>query len=299
MIVLAFICFALAGGAKAHLVVTPGVSTFFLVGVWKEGRVGWKMLAAAFLVDLVMLLTYFGCEEWATAGRMSRSIFAAARECTVIHPSTWQNAGNFMLVLGWKCVGLILLLAAASLAAVSARAGEAHRLLTTAGAAVVGLVATLTVVQIFAVAPGISRLIVLGLVVTWHALRINCAVALRANLADLRDRSRPCRLSGSRAGPHGLSRQTKHGRLVQLCGPGGRLRRDSCRAGRRAGSATTAAGARRARSRAGGPRRAGFRSDRRSASLGTPACRKLLARQAVRASPADTPIALLCRPTGL
>ena len=41
---------------------------------------------------------------------------AAARACSVIHPATWQSARDSMLVLCWKCVGLILLLAAAALA---------------------------------------------------------------------------------------------------------------------------------------------------------------------------------------
>ena len=90
----------------------------------------------------------------------------AAKEASVIHPSTWQNAGAFMLVLGWKCVGLILVLAAAAVAAVSRSGGLWRRVLTTSGTVLIGLVAALTIVQVFAVTPWISQLIVLGLVVT-------------------------------------------------------------------------------------------------------------------------------------
>jgi hypothetical protein len=107
-------------------------------------------------------------------------VIVAARACSVIHPATWQDARSAMLVLPWKCVGLILLLAATALRAVAARRGYRSRLLAAAAIALIAIVTTLTVIQCFAVSPGISGAIVLGLVVTMvfflptsvHALRL-------------------------------------------------------------------------------------------------------------------------------
>ncbi len=178
-LMLGFACFALAGCAKQHLVVAPGVSVFLLLGARAQGRLGWKTIGGAVLLDAIILFSYYGFEEWLTAGRMSHAMFLGAREARVIHPSTWHNTRDFMLVLSWKCVGLILVMAAASLAAVPARAGLGRRVLSTAGSALVGLVAALSVVQIFAVTALVGRLIVLGLVVTMVCFAPACAGALR------------------------------------------------------------------------------------------------------------------------
>jgi hypothetical protein len=83
-----------------------------------------------------------------------------------------------MLVLCWKCVGIILLLAASSLAAVTATAGHRRTLLTAAGGALIGLVAALTIVQIFAATARISNLIVFGLAVAMVCFAPIFAVAL-------------------------------------------------------------------------------------------------------------------------
>ena len=88
-------------------------------------------------MEATILFAYYGFEEWLTAGRMSRSMLAA-KDAAVIQPSTWQSAGEFMLVLCWKCVGPILLLAAAAVAA--ARADLWRRLLSSGGAVIIVLV---------------------------------------------------------------------------------------------------------------------------------------------------------------
>ena len=134
-ILLAFAFFALAGCIKQHLVVTPGVAFCLLIGARTPGRPGWKTIAGALLLEAIILLSYYGFEEWVTAGRMSRSMLAAT-EASAIHPSTWQNAGGFPCWCScWKCVGLILVLAAAAVAAISRREGRWRRVLTTTGAA--------------------------------------------------------------------------------------------------------------------------------------------------------------------
>ncbi len=182
MIVLAFVFFALAGCVKQHLVAASGVAFFILIGARAQGRLGWKTLAGALIVEAAVLFSYYGLEEWATAGRMSRSMLAA-KDAAIIHPSTWRSAGEFMLVLCWKCVGLILVLAAAAVAA--ARAGLWWRLLSTGGMVLIGIVAVLSLVQVFAVTQSISSLIVLGLVVTMVCFApAGAAALLRALRAE-------------------------------------------------------------------------------------------------------------------
>ncbi len=177
-ILLAFVCFGLAGCVKQHLVVALGVSTVLLVGAWVRGRVPFRTIAAALLLVLVILFSYYGIEEWVTEGRMSRSVFAAARECAVIHPASWQSARDSMRVLCWKCVGLILLFAAAALAGVSTRAGRARSLLAAGGTGLIGVVATLAVVQTFSVNLWISHSIELALLITMVCFTPSCALVL-------------------------------------------------------------------------------------------------------------------------
>jgi hypothetical protein len=71
-----------------------------------------------------------------------------------------------------------LLLAAASVAASADRGGRWRRLLATAGVLLIGLVAALAIVQIFAVTPAISSGIVLGLVVIMVCFAPSAAAAL-------------------------------------------------------------------------------------------------------------------------
>ena len=74
-------------------------------------------------IALAIVVVYYGTEEWSTAGRMSRSIVVAAASVGKVHPADWSAAANLLLAVLWKCVGVILLLAAAGLAMVSARPG--------------------------------------------------------------------------------------------------------------------------------------------------------------------------------
>ena len=166
VIMLAFVCFALAACVKQHLIVAAGVSTVLLVAACARRRVRFRVLAGALSIAMLILFSYYGLEEWLSKGHMSKAVFVAARACSVIHPASWRSAVESMLVLSWKSVGLILLLAAAARAGVVARRGFWPRLFAAASIALIGIVSTLTVIQSFAVSPQISRAIVLGLIVT-------------------------------------------------------------------------------------------------------------------------------------
>ena len=69
---LAFVCFALAACVKQHLIVAPAVSTVLLVAACARRRVRFRVIAGALLLDAIILFSYYGLEEWVTAGHMSR-----------------------------------------------------------------------------------------------------------------------------------------------------------------------------------------------------------------------------------
>ena len=117
--------FGLAACIKQHFVVAPAISTVLLLAAWRDGRLGSKAIARVLLSTLAIVVLCYGLEEWATGGRMSRSVFAAAGNVVRIHPADWYFAGKIVLALIWKCVGIILLAAAALVAMVPARAGRA------------------------------------------------------------------------------------------------------------------------------------------------------------------------------
>jgi hypothetical protein len=164
-ILIAFACFGAAACVKQQLAVTPGVSAFLLASACRAKQVRFRIFVAALLVDASVLFVYYGFEIGITHGRIAETVYRAARACSVVHPATWESARDSMLVLCWKCVGLILLVAASGLAAIPARASGLRRLFALAGTGLIALVTFLTVVQTIAVTPWISGLIVLGLVV--------------------------------------------------------------------------------------------------------------------------------------
>ena len=166
LILLAFACFGVAGFAKQQLAVTPAMSAFLLASAWREKRLRLGIIVGALLFDMSILLIFYGLEFSLTHGRIEQAVYPAVRAATLIHPATWRKPlGESMLVICWKCVGLILLLAASALANSPAKAVWWRRLFASVGTGLIGLVTALTVVQIFATTPSISGLIVLGLVV--------------------------------------------------------------------------------------------------------------------------------------
>ena len=166
MLVWAFACLGLAVCIKQHFIVTPAFSAVLLLYARLRGRLSVGAIVLPLLVVTAIVVVYYAVEECATSGRMSRSVFIAAASASRIHPADWYFAGNILLALVWKCVGLILLLAAAGSATVMARPGRGRRLLATTGAGLIGLIAALTVIQLFVVDMRVSILIVAGSLVT-------------------------------------------------------------------------------------------------------------------------------------
>jgi len=162
----AFACFGLAACIKQHFLVAPAIGTVLLLAAWGHGRLGSKAIARVLLSSLAIVVLCYGLEEWGTGGRMSRSVLVAAGSVGRIHPADWYFAGNIVLALIWKSVGMILLAAAALVAMVSARPGPARRHFAAAGTGLIASIAVLTVLQLFFVAMWLSGLIVVGLILT-------------------------------------------------------------------------------------------------------------------------------------
>jgi len=182
----AFLCFGLALCVKQHFLVAPAISTVLLMAAWANGRIRSKAIARVLLSALAIVVLCYGVEEWGTAGRMSRSVFVAARSVGRFHPADWYAAGNIFLALIWKSVGMILLAAAAVVRMVSARPGKGRRLLASAGTGLIALIAGLTIVQLFVVRMGLSELIVAGLILTMSFMILVCGLTHRRLLLGSR-----------------------------------------------------------------------------------------------------------------
>ena len=123
-LVAAFVAFALASCIKQQFVVAPLVSLFLLLMAWARKRIALTPIARSIVIALAVVLVYYGLEEWITGGRMSRSVLFAAGNVGRVHAADWYASGNLLLARIWKCAGVILLLAAAGVARVSARRGR-------------------------------------------------------------------------------------------------------------------------------------------------------------------------------
>ncbi len=182
-------CFAAALCIKQQYLVAPLVSVLLMARALARGRLGVAAIARFVAIAMVLTLLYYGAEEWITGGHMSKSVFIAARNVSRVQPADWSFAGNLLLALIWKCVGPILLLAAAGLAIVSGRAGPARRAFVIAGTGVIGVVVALAAVQFFTVRIGISALLAAGLLVAIVAVIPTCVLFEKSVMGDGLDRA--------------------------------------------------------------------------------------------------------------
>ncbi len=164
MLLAACVSFAIAVCIKQHFIAVPAVSTGMLLFQWRQGRLRLGVFVGVLLAAVGIVASYYGFEEWATKGLMSRSVFLAAARVGRVHPAGWLAALNIVLAIIWKCVGLILLLAAAGLIAASTRDGARSKPFVGAGAALVGAVALLAVLQFLLLKMWLSVSIVAGLI---------------------------------------------------------------------------------------------------------------------------------------
>jgi hypothetical protein len=183
----AFACFGVALCIKQHFVMAPLISLFLLV--WNRTRCGLGLVSILryVLIAFTIVVLYYSMEEWVTGGRMSRSILVAAGNVGSVHPADWPSAGNLLLALIWKCVGLILLLGAAGLAMVSRRSSSGRRALVAAGTVVIGLVVALTVCQFVVVKPTFFGLLALLLLVILAVVIPACALFEKSLFGDFAD----------------------------------------------------------------------------------------------------------------
>jgi hypothetical protein len=166
----AFGCFAASACIKQQFVVAPAISAALLLAAWMHCRIGLKEIARPIFAALAIVLVYYGLEEWGTGGRMSLSVFAAAASAARIHPADWSFATNIFLALIWKCVGMLLLAAAAMVAAIGSGPGKGRRFCAAAIGCLVAAITALTVLQLFVVTMWLSTLIVAGVIVTMSCL---------------------------------------------------------------------------------------------------------------------------------
>ena len=181
-------CFAVAVCIKQQYLVAPLVSVALMAIARARGRLGIAAIVRFVSIASVPTLFYYGAEEWVTGGWMSKSVLIAARNVSRVHPADWQFAGNLLLAIVWKCVGPILLLAAAGLAMVSARPGSARRALVFVGTGVIGVVVVLTALQSFTVRIGISAMLVGGLLVVIAVIIPACVAFDKSLVGDWLDR---------------------------------------------------------------------------------------------------------------
>ena len=165
-IVMAFVCFGAAACVKQQLLANAAASTLLLAAAWRQKRLDFATLVIALLCDAAVIFTYYGAEFLITDGRIAQSVYQGARACAVVHPATWPDARNLLLVLCWKCIGLVLLSAAAALAWVESATGRRASFAMFAGNGLIAILTTLAVVQAFAVNPWVSASIVTGLLAT-------------------------------------------------------------------------------------------------------------------------------------
>ena len=195
----ALACFALAACVKQHYIAAPLVSLFLMAGAWARGRRGLTSIVRCASIALAIVVIYYGLEEWITAGRMSQSVVLAAGSVGKVHPSDWNAARNLFLVLISKCVGMILLAAAAGLAMVSARPRPARLAVVTAGTALIGAVTALAILQLFMVKPWISAFLLLGLLVVIVGIIPACGLFEKSLLGDRLDAALWAYLAGELA----------------------------------------------------------------------------------------------------
>jgi hypothetical protein len=160
----AFAGFVVASCIKQQFVVAPGVSVLLLLVAWARGRLGLLPIMRCVLIGLTIVFLYYATEDWLTGGGMSQSVVIAAANVGRVHPSDWFAAGNLLLVLIWKCVGVILLLGAAGLAMVASQPGVGRKALFTMGTLLVALVVALVGFQLNVANTRVGELIVLGLI---------------------------------------------------------------------------------------------------------------------------------------
>ena len=182
-------CFAVAVCVKQQYAVAPLVSLALMVGARARGRLGLAPIVRCLSIALAIVVLYYGTEEWITAGRMSQSVLIAAGNVGRVHPADWSFAVNLLLGLIWKCVGPILLFAAAGLAMVSARRGCLRRACVIAGTITIGVVVALAASQFFVVRIGISALLVVGLIVVIASIIPACVLFEKSLLGDWLDRT--------------------------------------------------------------------------------------------------------------
>jgi hypothetical protein len=134
-----FVAFALAFCVKQHFITGPVLSIALALGAWRRGRLPFNFIERAVLTGLAVSFAFYGLEELATGGRMSRAVFQAAAAASRVHAGGWFRAYLLLFSLAGRSAGLATLAIAAGLVGLGNRSGSGWRGLRMAGIGLIGL----------------------------------------------------------------------------------------------------------------------------------------------------------------
>jgi hypothetical protein len=109
----AYVALGLAVCAKQHCVAVAAVSSLFLAGAWRRGRIGGRAVVLAHAAGLVVVAAYYGFEQWLTGGMMARSVFVLPAAFREIAPADWSHVAETFFEVAKRSIGLIALAGAA------------------------------------------------------------------------------------------------------------------------------------------------------------------------------------------
>ena len=120
----AYAAFGLALGTKQSYVVTPALTSAFLLAEAVRGRARLVPIVAAHALGAALTAGYYGLEQWLTGGEMARSAFVVAGQLRRFSYAGWGQLAAVAFEVVKESAGLIALAAAVVVAAPRRAAGS-------------------------------------------------------------------------------------------------------------------------------------------------------------------------------
>ncbi len=109
---LAYLGFGLAFCVKQHDVAAAVVTTLLGLLAWWRGRARIGTLLLALALGALVVLAYYGMEEWLTSGRTSRAVFLLPAEFGRIARASWGHVAMVGGEVAKRSIGLVALVLA-------------------------------------------------------------------------------------------------------------------------------------------------------------------------------------------